>query len=95
LSERVEVDRGRFRLAVVLSFILWGSGGLLLKRGRLDVLAVALHLYLYFLFWLFYVPGVWLLGLPVAAIGGAYFALDLGRSFRAVEGRGPTLPQYG
>jgi hypothetical protein len=65
--------------AVVLSFFLWGAGGLLLKRERLDILAVALHLYIYFVIWLF--SGFWLLWFPVSALGGAYFTLDLGRRF--------------
>ncbi len=76
---RVDVDRSRFNLAIVLSFVLWGSGRLLLKRRRADLLALFLHVYIYFLFWL---SEYWLLWFPVSALGGAYFVLDLGKSFR-------------
>ncbi len=77
---RAEVDRSRFILAIVLSFVLWGSGRLLLKMRKADLLALFLHVYIYFLFWL--LSEYWLLWFPVSALGGAYFVLDLGKSFR-------------
>ena len=79
---QVKIDRSRLMWAVILNFILWGSGGLLLKRGRTEVFAIALHLYLYMLFLLI---GVWLIWFPISALGGAYFALDIERRFKPLK----------
>ena len=76
---QIEIKRSRLMWAVFLNFILWGSGGLLLKRDRIEVFAIALHIYLYILFLLI---GVWLLWFPIFALGGAYFALDIDRRFK-------------
>jgi hypothetical protein len=65
--------------AVILNFILWGSGGLLLKRRRIEVFAIILHLYLYMLFLLI---EAWLFWFPISALGGAYFALDIKHRFK-------------
>ncbi len=76
---RVEVERSKFVLAIILNFVLWGSGRILLRRDKADIFAISLHIYIYVLFALIWIWWIWF---PVIALGGAYFTLDLGRSYQ-------------
>lgn len=76
---RLEVERSRLMLAIILNYFLWGLGSLILRRSRTDLFAVLLHIYIYFLF--FMLIEFWWIWFPIAVLGGAYFALDLGRIF--------------
>lgn len=83
MSRVEEVGGSRFTVALILNFLLWGSGGLLLKRSWMDAVALLLHLYLYFLFLVNWVlTDVFLIWVPAAAIGGYYFTQDLKRRFK-------------
>lgn len=74
---RMEVGGSKFTVALILNFIFWGSGGLLLKRSWMDAVALLLHLYLYFLFLV-------LIWVPAASIGGYYFTQDLRRRVNVI-----------
>lgn len=77
-----EISKTRIRYAMILNFILWGLGGLILKRNRLDLLALLLHLYFYFIVWIFSLVGLWLIWFPVSSIGGAYFVYNISVNIR-------------
>ncbi len=57
-----------------------------MKRNRMDLAALLLHLYLYFLFLVNYVlTDLFLIWVPPAAVGGYYFTHDLRRRFKPLQ----------